>query len=418
MGRAKIEIKKIENPSARQVCFSKRRVGLIKKASELSILCGSEVGIIVFSQAGKAFSFGHPCIDYVIDKTLKRPVSVDSEKLEHIRHLESEYNQLLQDFEKEKERQHMLQQLGTGRCFWGEEEIESMGLMDLQQHAQRLEIFHEMIMERAKDLHIQQRACKINFPMQVFNGHPISVLRQADLPGLPGGSSLCTRDLTMDKERQFSSIIMGQTEFTLPGRQPLHDGGGFSEARTGIPFLGCEENVPLPTAKRCIQMLTPRVYPAISTDTNLPPSDWHMQEEVGDATALSVGNNENSLPVASKFEQEDDQLGMILSQMYTPSDCSSPVASQLFPPGICLSVPSSRDGEILCPQQTSPNTDIASIKSNCIRASVCQDTLLGDGLFNPSAHPQPWLSDMGGTQTLKTVAFAETTDQNCLPFQD
>ncbi|CAK9267861.1 unnamed protein product [Sphagnum jensenii] len=70
MGRAKIEIKKIENPSARQVCFSKRRVGLIKKASELSILCGSDVGIIVFSQAGKAFSFGHPCVDYVIDKTL------------------------------------------------------------------------------------------------------------------------------------------------------------------------------------------------------------------------------------------------------------------------------------------------------------------------------------------------------------
>jgi hypothetical protein len=28
------------------------------------------VGIIVFSQARKAFSFGHPCIDYVIEKTL------------------------------------------------------------------------------------------------------------------------------------------------------------------------------------------------------------------------------------------------------------------------------------------------------------------------------------------------------------
>jgi len=45
-------------------------VGLIKKASELSILCGTHVGIIVFSQARKAFSFGHPCIDYVIEKTL------------------------------------------------------------------------------------------------------------------------------------------------------------------------------------------------------------------------------------------------------------------------------------------------------------------------------------------------------------
>jgi len=46
------------------------RVGLIKKASKLSILCGTHVGIIAFSQARKAFSFGHPCIDYVIEKTL------------------------------------------------------------------------------------------------------------------------------------------------------------------------------------------------------------------------------------------------------------------------------------------------------------------------------------------------------------
>ncbi len=28
------------------------------------------MGIVAFSQARKAFSFGHPCIDYVIEKTL------------------------------------------------------------------------------------------------------------------------------------------------------------------------------------------------------------------------------------------------------------------------------------------------------------------------------------------------------------
>ncbi|MCO5581999.1 hypothetical protein L7F22_035889 [Adiantum nelumboides] len=155
MGRAKIEIKKIENPSARQVCFSKRRVGLIKKASELSILCGSEVGIIVFSQAGKAFSFGHPCIDYVIDKTLKRPVSVDADKLEHIRRLECEYNQLLQELESEKDRFHILQQQLSGRGFWWEESIDSIESLDeLNQHAQRLQLFHDMLMERARCIHM------------------------------------------------------------------------------------------------------------------------------------------------------------------------------------------------------------------------------------------------------------------------
>lgn len=161
MGRAKIEIKKIENPSARQVCFSKRRVGLIKKASELSILCGSEVGIIVFSQAGKAFSFGHPCIDYVIDKTLKRPVSVDSDKIETIRRLENEYNSLLQELEVEKERHLGLQKqlhvdyFNHKHCWnqnWWQEPAHAMGLLELKQHAERLEAFYGLIVERARYL--------------------------------------------------------------------------------------------------------------------------------------------------------------------------------------------------------------------------------------------------------------------------
>lgn len=57
MGRGKIEIKKIENQTARQVTFSKRRTGLIKKTRELSILCDAHIGLIVFSATGKLFEF-------------------------------------------------------------------------------------------------------------------------------------------------------------------------------------------------------------------------------------------------------------------------------------------------------------------------------------------------------------------------
>lgn len=53
MGRQKIEIKRIEKEEARQVCFSKRRAGVFKKAHELSVLCGAEIAIVVFSPAGK-----------------------------------------------------------------------------------------------------------------------------------------------------------------------------------------------------------------------------------------------------------------------------------------------------------------------------------------------------------------------------
>jgi hypothetical protein len=47
MGRNKIKIEKITNERTRVATFNKRKNGLLKKAMELSILCGSEVALIV-----------------------------------------------------------------------------------------------------------------------------------------------------------------------------------------------------------------------------------------------------------------------------------------------------------------------------------------------------------------------------------
>ncbi|KAI3672985.1 hypothetical protein L6452_39090 [Arctium lappa] len=57
MGRVKLQIKKIENTTNRQVTFSKRRNGLIKKAYELSVLCDVDVALIMFSPSGRASIF-------------------------------------------------------------------------------------------------------------------------------------------------------------------------------------------------------------------------------------------------------------------------------------------------------------------------------------------------------------------------
>ncbi|KAL0002605.1 hypothetical protein SO802_016386 [Lithocarpus litseifolius] len=43
MGRGRVELKRIENKINRQVTFSKRRNGLLKKAHELSVLCDAEM---------------------------------------------------------------------------------------------------------------------------------------------------------------------------------------------------------------------------------------------------------------------------------------------------------------------------------------------------------------------------------------
>ncbi|KAK1273864.1 Agamous-like MADS-box protein AGL62 [Acorus gramineus] len=67
MGRRKVEMKKIEKDGALRVCFTKRRQGLFKKASELSLLCGAHVALIVFSPGGKPFVFAHPSLDSVVN---------------------------------------------------------------------------------------------------------------------------------------------------------------------------------------------------------------------------------------------------------------------------------------------------------------------------------------------------------------
>ncbi|XP_030943276.1 MADS-box protein SVP-like isoform X5 [Quercus lobata] len=73
MTRRKIQIKKIDNTTARQVTFSKRRRGLFKKAFELSTLCDAEIGLMVFSATGKLFEFASSSMQQVIERHNLRP---------------------------------------------------------------------------------------------------------------------------------------------------------------------------------------------------------------------------------------------------------------------------------------------------------------------------------------------------------
>ncbi|KAE9601944.1 putative transcription factor MADS-type1 family [Lupinus albus] len=53
MGRVKLKIKKLESTSNRQVTYSKRKSGILKKAKELSILCDIPIALLMFSPTGK-----------------------------------------------------------------------------------------------------------------------------------------------------------------------------------------------------------------------------------------------------------------------------------------------------------------------------------------------------------------------------
>ncbi|AQK83286.1 Putative MADS-box transcription factor family protein [Zea mays] len=74
MGRVKLQIKRIENNTNRQVTFSKRRNGLIKKAYELSVLCDIDIALIMFSPSNRLSHFsGRRRIEDVITRYINLP---------------------------------------------------------------------------------------------------------------------------------------------------------------------------------------------------------------------------------------------------------------------------------------------------------------------------------------------------------
>lgn len=61
-------MRRIENATSRQVTFSKRRNGLLKKAFELSVLCDAQVGLIIFSPRAKLFEFSSSSMQEIIER--------------------------------------------------------------------------------------------------------------------------------------------------------------------------------------------------------------------------------------------------------------------------------------------------------------------------------------------------------------
>ncbi|KAK2994573.1 hypothetical protein RJ640_012740, partial [Escallonia rubra] len=97
LGRGKIEIKRIENTTNRQVTFCKRRNGLLKKAYELSVLCDAEVALIVFSSRGRLYEYANNSVKGTIERYKKAcadPPNSGSISEANAQHYQQEANKL------------------------------------------------------------------------------------------------------------------------------------------------------------------------------------------------------------------------------------------------------------------------------------------------------------------------------------
>lgn len=169
-GRQKIPIVKMENESNLQVTFSKRRSGLFKKASEICTLCAAEVAIIVFSPGDKAYSFGHPSVEAVLQRFLSGSANttaqqqINPETL-HImemhrnatmRELNLQLSQMLAQMEVEKKRSKDIKQtmrVTQIQCLW--KPVEELNLPELERLKVSLEGLKKTVTKQVERVLVQ-----------------------------------------------------------------------------------------------------------------------------------------------------------------------------------------------------------------------------------------------------------------------
>ncbi|XP_009624741.1 agamous-like MADS-box protein AGL62 [Nicotiana tabacum] len=169
IGRQKIKIAKIEVKNHLQVTFLKRRSGLFKKASELCILCGVEIAIIVFFPVRKVLSFGHLNVESIIDRFLSRnhnPISnssphlVEAHQNASVHELNLQLTQILAELEVEKKRGESLDEMrktSQSQYCW-EAPISKLTLHELEQLTDSMVVLKKNVTNQASKFMVETTA--------------------------------------------------------------------------------------------------------------------------------------------------------------------------------------------------------------------------------------------------------------------
>ncbi|XP_074327455.1 uncharacterized protein LOC141665368 [Apium graveolens] len=150
-GRQKIEMKKIEKKSSRQVTFSKRRGGLFRKAAELCVLTGAEVAIIAQSPGNHVYAFGHRDVDSLIQRYLENNVSLSENPSCMHGEVYNKYLKIANELEVEKNKLKNVVEENINGCWW-EDSFEDLEMDQLQNFINKLEELKNNVVNRANEL--------------------------------------------------------------------------------------------------------------------------------------------------------------------------------------------------------------------------------------------------------------------------
>ncbi|CAM0908954.1 unnamed protein product [Alopecurus aequalis] len=210
MGRGKIAIERIDNTTNRQVTFSKRRGGLMKKARELAILCDADLALIVFSSTGRLY-------DYASSSGMEAIIGRYQEtREEHCGVLNPASEAKLWQREVANLRQQVQSLQHNNRQLLGEE-LSGSTIRDLQFLVNQLEISLHTIRKR-KDQLMAEEIRELNekgFLFQKENIELVKKLRTA-------------REHKMELQKKLSGAIISSE---------LQSGGSGSKARVREPNI-------------------------------------------------------------------------------------------------------------------------------------------------------------------------------------
>ncbi|PAN23971.1 hypothetical protein PAHAL_4G157400 [Panicum hallii] len=182
-GKQVIEIRRIENKERRQVTFSKRKAGVLKKASELSLLCGAHAAVVIFSkkqelpqgggEAGRAsgggnvLAMGTPSVDHVLRRFAPLPGDAYLPALEDVGGAaeRATVEATVRQTEETKARvaaeaarmsaigAMVLTAVPAGReRFWWEADVEALGEAELPEFARALQRLRDYVRRHAGKL--------------------------------------------------------------------------------------------------------------------------------------------------------------------------------------------------------------------------------------------------------------------------
>uniref|UniRef100_K9LW08 MADS11-like protein 2 n=1 Tax=Iris fulva TaxID=92176 RepID=K9LW08_9ASPA len=147
MVRERTQLSKIDNVTARQVTFSKRRGGIFKKAHELSILCDAEVGLVIFSATGKLFEYASSSMKDIIEKRSIHSNKLAPEKPSLDLNLENDgYSRLRKQVTETTEKLRKMRG----------EDLQGLSIEDLQQLEKTLETGLSRVLDRKGEQMMEQ----------------------------------------------------------------------------------------------------------------------------------------------------------------------------------------------------------------------------------------------------------------------